>query len=38
MPVTDGEIVMMSYAKYKQLCRTIDTLMKRLKKPVVVGR
>ncbi len=26
MPTTDGEIVMMSYTKYREMCRKIDTL------------
>ena len=36
MPVTDGEIVVMSYRKYKEMCGTIDLLMKRLKQPVML--
>jgi len=37
MVATDGEIVVMSYRRYRELCRTIDKLMAQLKAPVEMG-
>jgi len=34
MPTMDGELVMMSRRRYDEMCAALDSLTKRLKRPV----